>query len=448
MRRRAGTVKATRAPADAACAGAGACAAPASNGLLSPTAAHALISPVPVPTAIGNGREGVRRGPRPAGATAALLTTRMTILHIGAPAEVGGLERVLVALASGLQRRGHRVAVAAIVTPGPREPPLLTALRDSGVEPHALAVPDRRYLRERASVRSLCHTLRPDVVHTHGYRPDVVDAGVARGLGVPIVTTVHGFTGRDWKGRLYERLQVRAYRRFDAVVAVSRPQVDFLVRRGVRPERVHLVRNAWMGGGPLLSRDAARRTLGLPAAGFQIGWLGRFSPEKGPDVLVHAMALLADLPVSAAMVGGGSGLAATRALATRLGADPHITWPGQVADAAALLRAFDLVVLSSRSEGTPIVLFEAMAAGVPVVASRVGGVPDVVGDNEAVLVPAADPAALAAAVRAVLADPGAARTRADAARRRLASAFALDPWLQQYEAVYGTARSVAAEAHR
>jgi glycosyltransferase involved in cell wall biosynthesis len=372
----------------------------------------------------------------------------VTILHVVAPATVGGLERVVQALASGLRRRGHRVAVAAVVTPGPREPPLLAALRDNGVEVHALAVPDRRYLRERAAVRSLCRALRPDVVHTHGYRPDVVDAGVARGEGRPTVTTVHGFTGRDWKGRLYERLQVRAYRRFDAVAAVSRPQVDLLVRRGVTPERVHLVRNAWTGSAAPLSRDAARSTLGLPAAGCLIGWVGRFSREKGPDVVVRAMASLADLPVRAAMVGGGSGLAAARAEATRLGVADRITWPGQVPDAAALLCAFDLFVLSSRTEGTPIVLFEAMSAGVPVVASRVGGVPDVVGDDEAVLVPADDPAALAAAVRAVLADPAAARVRAEAARRRLSSDFALDPWLDRYEAVYGAACSEAAGGPR
>jgi len=372
----------------------------------------------------------------------------MIILHVGAPAEVGGLERVVLALASGFRRRGNRVAVAAIVTPGKPEPPLLAALREHGVELSVLAIPDRRYLHERGAVRTLCRALRPDVVHTHGYRPDVVDAGVARRLGIPIITTVHGFTSKDWRTRLYERLQVRAFRHFDAVAAVSRPQVDLLVRRGVMPERIHLVRNAWMGGTPLLGRDAARRALGLSGANRQIGWLGRFSHEKGPDVLVKAMALLTDLPVSAAMLGGGPTLASVREEAAQLGVADRITWPGQVPDAAPLLSAFDLVVLSSRTEGTPIALFEAMAAGVPVVASRVGGVPDVVGDGEAVLVPADDPEALAAAVRAVLADPAGARTRADAARRRLASAFALDPWLDRYEAVYEAARSAAVRTRR
>jgi len=346
------------------------------------------------------------------------------------------MERVVEALAAGHQRRGHRVAVAAVFTPGRAEPPLLASLRRSGVDVHPIQLPGRRYLRERVTIGRLCAALRPDVVHTHGYRPDVLDAGVARRYGAPVVTTVHGFTGGDWKNRLYEYLQVRAYRRFDAVVAVSRPMTEQLARAGVPAERIHCIPNAWAGEAPTLSRDAARRALGLPATGFVIGWVGRFSREKGPDVLVQAMPWLADLPVTAAMVGDGPARAAAQAQATRLGVADRIAWPGAVPDAARLLPAFDVFALSSRTEGTPIVLFEAMAAGVPVVASRVGGVPDVVGDAEAVLVPGENPRALADALRGVIADPASAGARAGAARRRLETEFAAEPWFEQYEGLY------------
>jgi glycosyltransferase involved in cell wall biosynthesis len=264
----------------------------------------------------------------------------------------------------------------------------------------------------------------------------VVDAGVARGLGIPTVTTVHGFTGGGWKGRLYERLQRRAYRKFAAVVAVAEPMCDVLVHGGVRRERVHLIQNAWDGTVTFLDRQAARQTLGVPVEGTRIGWVGRISHEKGPDVVVDAIARLGDPRIALSMVGDGDARIALAARAGAMGIADRITWHGTVHDAARLFPAFDVFVLSSRTEGTPIVLFEAMAAGIPIVASAVGGVPDVVSSREAVLVTPEDPAALAAAVTETLGDPTAALERSRAARWRLEREFALQPWLERYIGLY------------
>jgi glycosyltransferase involved in cell wall biosynthesis len=274
------------------------------------------------------------------------------------------------------------------------------------------------------------------VVHTHGYRPDVVDAGPARRLGIPTVTTVHGFTGGDWKNRLYERLQRRAHRSFDGVVGVSRPLVEQLIRGGIAPRRVHFVQNAWEATAPPLDRLAARRALGLREEGFVAGWAGRLSAEKGPDVLLDALVHLTDLPVSVSFLGNGQERRSLVARARRLNVERTIRWHGIVPDAGRLFAAFDVFVLSSRTEGTPMVLFEAMAAGVPIVATRVGGVPDVVSPAEAALVGADDPTALAAAIHAVYRNTLAAQQRARAARARLERDFSVTPWLQRYEAIY------------
>jgi len=366
---------------------------------------------------------------------------RLTVLHVTAPARFGGLERVVEALAGGHRRAGHAVHVAVILDGSERDHLLAQALRQAGVAVELLALPTRAYLRERAAIAALCRRLRPAVVHTHGYRPDVVDGAVPPRFGIPVVTTVHGFTGGDWRNRFYEWLQVRAYRRFDGVVAVSRPIVERLTRAGVAQERILLLPNAWNGGRapPPLSRAAARAVLGLDAAGARIGWAGRLSAEKGPDVMVSALARLDDPTVRLSMLGDGPKAAALRGGgAAAAGVAERVTWHGVVPAAGRLLRAFDVFVLSSRTEGTPMVLFEAMAAGVPVVTTAVGGVPDVVSDTEALLVPPNDPAALAAAISAVLGDPAGARRRAEAARRRLEEKFRLGPWLERYESLYRT----------
>ena len=360
----------------------------------------------------------------------------MVILHVAAPGGFGGLEQVVQALASGHWRRGHRVHVAAVLDAGRGEPPFLDRLRSSGVSVVTLPLPPRAYWREQKAISELCREVRPDVVHTHGYRADVVDSPAARRLGIATVTTVHGFTGGGWKNRLYERLQSWAFRRFDAVVAVSHPLARQLAGAGICSDRLHVVPNAWSGGTPVLGRVAARRTLGLPQDGFRIGWIGRLTREKGADVLLDAVAQLRDLPVAVSVLGDGRERQALGGRARRLEVEDRVRWHGAVPDAASLFCAFDVFLLSSRTEGTPIVLFEAMAARVPIVAAEVGGVPDVVTRSEALLVPPEDAAALADAVRAVWRDPDAARVRAEAAHRRLVQQFAVSPWLARYEAIY------------
>jgi glycosyltransferase involved in cell wall biosynthesis len=371
----------------------------------------------------------------------------MRVVHVVAPGVIGGLERVVQLLAQGQARAGFDVHVTGIVNPACPDHPLLETLAANGVTTHPIGLSGRAYRQERAATRELYRRLAPDLVHTHGYRPDVVDAAPARSEGIPTVTTVHGFTGGDWKNRLYERLQRRAYRRlFDAVVVVSRALVGRLVLDGVPASRVHVVNNAWQETAPPLDRDTARQSLGLGPEEFRIGWVGRLSREKGPDVLIDALRLLQDLPLGVSIVGDGtvSEQQSLVARAKRLGVAERITWHGLVREAARAFSAFDVYVLSSRTEGTPLVLFEAMAAGVPIVATRVGGVPDVLSVAEAALVPSANPVALAAAIRAVYRDPATARSRAERARARLCARFTVSPWLRRYETVYRTVTHTAA----
>ena len=345
----------------------------------------------------------------------------VAVIHVVAPGQVGGLESVVLALTAGQAARGDRVHVAAILD---GQPPEQHAFLDGlGVDRTVIALPPRAYGRERAAIAALCARLRPDIVHTHGYRTDVLDSGVARRLKIPTVTTVHGFTGR---GRLYEYLQKRAFRKFGAVVAVSRPLVTMLQTNGVPPDRVHLVPNAYAPR-DFVPRREARHTLGL-GDGFIAGWIGRLSPEKAPDLFVTAIERLSG--ISGAIIGSGREIPPN---------SQKVAMLGQIPDAARLITAFDVLVLSSRTEGTPIVLFEAMAARVPVVTTAVGGVPDVVSDKEALLVAPERPEALAAAIAAIRDDPASARERADAAANRLANEYAVAPWVERYAAVYRAA---------
>lgn len=369
------------------------------------------------------------------------------MLHVAAPARFGGLESVLALLAERQARAGHAVTVALVLEPGDGDHPLTQRLRAGGVDVRELVLPARGYAEERRRVRALVEELRADVVHTHGYRPDVVLGTVARAAGAATVSTAHGFIDRGLRGRLASWLQLRALRGYDAAIAVSAAIAARLRRAGVPAARVHEVPNAFAPAPGMLERAAARERLALPAEGFVVGFVGRLSAEKGPDVALDTLAALArggDAATMLAMVGDGHDGGALRARADSLGLRDRVRWCGAVADVGRCYSAFDAFLLSSRTEGTPVALLEAVAARVPVVAARVGGVPAVLGDQGGLLVAAEDVAGFAAALAAVRDDRAAAHARAGHAHARLLDQFDVSRWIDRHDSIYQQAIAHAA----
>jgi poly-gamma-glutamate synthesis protein (capsule biosynthesis protein) len=359
----------------------------------------------------------------------------LSILHVVAPARFGGLESVVRLLAAGQLRRGHSVRVVAVVSSFDSTHPFVQALEAEGIRTIAFRLSDRDYRGERMAIRSLCREYNPDVVHTHGFRPDVVSAAVARAEGLATVSTCHGFIDSDWRGRVYQWLQRRALRRFDAAIAVSASVETRLRAAKVPVAKIHLVPNCFSPRGEALTREDARRTLGLPD-GPMIGWVGRLTNEKGADVALEALARLENPIARLAIIGEGRDEQALRSRAIELGLDGRVHWCGAIPNAGRLFRAFDVFLLSSRSEGTPIALFEAMAAQVPIVATRVGGVPDVVDSTTAWLVDSENSETIAKALSEILKHPDLARVRVARAGARLAERFDIDQWLARYESIY------------
>src|SRR5215467_4250352 len=243
----------------------------------------------------------------------------MRILHVLAPARFGGLETVVRTLTAGLRGRGEDVAVALVLEAGAGEPPLLQDLRTAGVATHPIVLPAHSYWSQSRELHRLVRRVCPDVIHSHGYVADVI-VGLVRAVSrVRTVSTTHGFTGGSRKNRAYEWLQVQSVRRFDCVAAVSSSIRSRLVAEGVRPQRVHLIRNALPTSAAQLSRRDARRTLGIPDDVTTIGWVGRMSHEKGLDVLVCSLADLTSLPFQVIVIGDGRERPAIELLANRYG---------------------------------------------------------------------------------------------------------------------------------
>jgi len=298
--------------------------------------------------------------------------------------------------------------VAAVVEPGSSEAhPFIEQLQALGVRVTPVTVGARNYGREYRLLSALVRDLDPGVVHTHGYRSDVIGGAAARAHRVPIVSTVHGFTGGGNRNRFYEWVQSVALRRADAVIAVSAPLVERLAADGIDRDKIRCVPNGFVPVVDAIPRTEARRMLGIRSDALVVGWVGRLSKEKGPDVMLEALAA-SNPRWQLSIVGAGDQTESLRLQAERLHITDRIAWHGPLANAGSLLTAFDAFVLSSRTEGTPITLLEAMYAGVPIVATRVGGVPDVVTSSQAILVPSEAPEMIARALTEVASEPTAA----------------------------------------
>ena len=269
-------------------------------------------------------------------------------------------------------------------------------------------------------VAELCQRLHHDaidVLHTHSYKPNIYGriAGVLHG-GPRLVSHYHNIYDEKWNGDgtlVYEQMLAP---RTDRLVACSQAVADHLTQRLALPaDRVDVISN-----GVDLERFAAvrpgagaamRARLGIDPAAPVIGMVGRVSRQKAQDVLLHAARLVLDrCPNVAFLIAGGTQEpdfeADVRALVGELGLSSHVRFAGHVADVASLYAALDVLAAPSRWEGYGLVLTEAMAAGVPIVASDLGAIREVTGDGAAAdLVRPDDPAALARALVDVLERP-------------------------------------------
>ena len=358
---------------------------------------------------------------------------RLRVIHVTWGLNVGGQEKLLVEFARHADRRRFELRFASLGGRGV----VAEEIEALGWPVDALEEPDGVRPGLALRLARLFRGRRPDVVHTHDDRPHVYGAFGAWLAGVPRVvhTRHHSYPARrTWKEALLVRLAARLTDRF---VCVSELGARLAVRQGI-PARS--VRALWNGID--LTRFEPRSP---PAGGGGEGWgcpvvaVARLSPEKDIETLLKATALAAaeDAALRLEIAGDGPCMAELRRTAAELGLDGRVCFHGQVRDVPALLARAGLFVLPSRNEGVSLTLLEAMASGLAVVATRVGGNPEVVADGETgLLVPPGDPAALAAAILRLRRDEWERRRMEQAGRRRVERCFDVRRMTAEYERLY------------
>jgi sugar transferase (PEP-CTERM/EpsH1 system associated) len=365
--------------------------------------------------------------------TSLAMPERVNICHLITELNVGGAEKALARLLAHLDRDRFAPTVACLYGGDGIVADEIRALSIPVIDLEMTAK-----WRWDAFWRLYCLLCRerPAILHTWMFHANVPGRVLGRLAAVPIIISSERTMGmerrwRYWLNRITDPLTNR-------VVCVSQQVADFVVRHvGIRRDKTVIIPNGidLQDFARLPGRRQARAALKLPPDRVLVGTVARLDPVKRLDVLLRAMGSLLD--VYAIIVGDGPERTQLEALTKRSGLAGRVHFAGHQEDILPWLAALDVFVLSSDWEGMSNALLEAMAAGLPVVATTVGGTPEVVVDGvTGLLVPPRDPAALAGALATLVCDTALRGKMGQAGRERVAQCFSVEWMVEQTQTLY------------
>lgn len=361
------------------------------------------------------------------------------ILFVSTSTTLGGAEKTLYSLATLVDPKAFQVAgVVSLKPPGP----YARRLAGQGVTTHTLDLRGRASFKTVHALARIIEGHRPDVVHALMYQAIQLSRLAKRRTSVPfkLVSSPRvSYRTRSALTLLIDRLLKGADDLLIAECAASR---DYLVKKlGYDARKVQVLYNGVdLAQWPVSKLDRQKKRLELRLAGSDIlvGAVGRLDGQKGHSVLIEAVSKLKTrYPVRCVIIGEGPKRAALEAQVRRLALEKHVWLLGERDDVTEWLSSFDLFALPSLWEGLPNALLEAMALGLPVAASAVDGVPELIQDGQnGALVPPRDPVALAKKLAELASDPALRSRLGSAAKITVAERFSLPQMLSAYEAAY------------
>lgn len=362
----------------------------------------------------------------------------MKVLHLISSGGMYGAEAVILNLSHALQAAGHASEIAVFENLAAPNHQLRDEAERQGITTHVISCKGQIDLSVVPRIRALLAQTGASVVHAHGYKADIYAwRALGRKRRVGLISTCHTWYDNDIAVRLYGAFDRWVLRSFDAVVAVSEQVQGRLLGAGVSAEKVHIIQN-----GIDVRRFAAsaeRRAERLPEARLRVGLVGRLAPEKGVDIFLQSAAdvLRAGVAADFEVAGDGPNVGELEQLIAQLGMGGHVRLLGRCEDMAGFFGSLDLLVSASRQEGLPIALLEGMASRLPIVATAVGAVPNVVRDGvTGMLVPPERADLLAAAMKSVLCDAGLRHRLSESAYALVATEYSADRMAADYLRLY------------
>ncbi|RJX16943.1 MAG: glycosyltransferase family 1 protein [Ammonifex sp.] len=335
----------------------------------------------------------------------------MRVLHVIGGGEFGGAERHILTLFRTIDPEEAVLEAVSLF-----EVPFAPIAREAGMRVTVIPMGNKLDLRVIFRLRHLLRTNEYGLVHTHGVRANLLGRLAVQGLGLPVVTTVHSLIFQDYPHPVSRALNVLSERLTSPLTAhfitVSNYLAASLIKSGVPRQKITVVYNGMDLRPGTAKPQTLRERYSVPEGAPLIATVGRLHRVKGHRYFVEAAALVLERYPEACflIIGSGPERALLEDKVDRLGLRGSVFFTGFIKDVERYYPEFQALVLASLSEGLPLTVLEALAGGVPVVATRAGGLPEVIQDRETgLLVPPVDVTALAEAIMRILENPAEAQ---------------------------------------
>lgn len=369
--------------------------------------------------------------------------SQVAILHLISSADFLGAERVVCELASEIATKdGFKVHLALMGATDSLVKPFQLALGDSNVFFYYFPAKGKLDLRAIKMIRCFIADNGISLIHCHGYKSDIYAYLVRRFAGstIRLLATNHTWKMRTLTEKIYKHLDLCVLKRFEQIVAVSDAVSNEMTLGGLDARKIHMIFNG-ISTTPVQQDNSLsmRVSLGLDNESIVVGCVASLTEEKAHKDLIAAFALLYEnLPnIRLLLIGDGPLREDLTEQVGDLGLSGLVVFAGRRNDVRELYSAMDVFTLVSYNEGLPMAMLEAMAAGLPVVVTPVGAIPNVIIDGEqGLLAPAGDPAAQAAALHKLIVDPALRTLMGQVAYETVVKQYSSKRMAANYEQLY------------
>ena len=364
---------------------------------------------------------------------------KIRVLHLIASRGIGGAERVLLTLSKNIDRKKFDLILGIFVDQRESKDLFWNEAKELELPLEPIKYRNPYNFLQILQLYRILKKHHPDIIHTHGYKTNILGFLAAKAFEIPIITTVHGLHQIEINSLVW--LSLKLLKHFDRIMVVSDQIKRELETLKVPSNKIKTIRNAPPNktDGNSINPSTFREEIGVPPNAKLIGFVGRLEPVKGCSLFIRTIPKVTEsFPDSYfVVVGDGTEKKSLESLTRELRIGSKVFFCGFRDDPTNVFQSLDLYVLSSLNEGIPLAMLEAMSQGVPVVATRVGGIPEVIKDKvNGLLVPPKNPDALAESILEALNNSNETAKRVVEAKKTILNEFNVEKWIEKIQKFY------------